>query len=186
MDAFISSYSSSLQSQIENYINAQVTVQAISNPSGTLSTGAGLGEPKFNVDETAFTGAWGRPQRDGPALRATALVTYSKWLINNGYSSTANAIWPIIQNDLNYVAQYWYAPSLLHLTSSNRPAGTRLALIFGRKLMARASSPSALSIVLSSRAVRWLAYLESPATTAILKLLKFSASYKAFGDLQDT
>jgi hypothetical protein len=41
----------------------------------------------------------GRPQRDGPALRATALITYSKWLINNGYSSTASSlIWPIIQN----------------------------------------------------------------------------------------
>lgn len=55
----------------------------------------------------------GRPQRDGPALRAIALITYANWLIDNGYSSTASSIlWPIIQNDLNYVAQYWWVTSL--------------------------------------------------------------------------
>ena len=58
----------SLQSHIQDYISAQAVVQTIGNPSGGLSTG-GLAEPKFNVDETAFTGPWGRPQRDGPALR---------------------------------------------------------------------------------------------------------------------
>ncbi|RQM05013.1 hypothetical protein DH86_00003734, partial [Scytalidium sp. 3C] len=73
----------SLQQEIENYISAQAYLQTVSNPSGGLSSG-GLGEPKFNVDLSAFTGSWGRPQRDGPALRATALITYSKWLINNG------------------------------------------------------------------------------------------------------
>ncbi|PMD22631.1 carbohydrate-binding module family 20 protein [Hyaloscypha hepaticicola] len=107
VDTFINSYSASLQTEIENYINAQAYLQTVSNPSGGLSSG-GLGEPKFNVDETAFTGSWGRPQRDGPALRATALITYSKWLINNGYTSTASSlVWPIIQNDLSYVTQYW-------------------------------------------------------------------------------
>jgi glucoamylase len=110
VDTFINSYSASLQTEIENYITAQAYLQTVSNPSGDLSSGGlGLGEPKFNVDKTAFTGSWGRPQRDGPALRATALITYSKWLVNNGYSSTASSlVWPIIQNDLSYVTQYWY------------------------------------------------------------------------------
>ncbi|KAG0646292.1 hypothetical protein D0Z07_8248 [Hyphodiscus hymeniophilus] len=109
VDTFISSYSASLQDEIENYINAQAYLQTVSNPSGNLANGGlGLAEPKFNPDETAFTGSWGRPQRDGPALRATALITYSKWLIANGYSSTASSlIWPIIQNDLSYVTEYW-------------------------------------------------------------------------------
>lgn len=109
VDTFISSYSASLQTEIENYINAQAYLQTVSNPSGNLASGGlGLGEPKFNADETAFTGSWGRPQRDGPALRATALIAYSKWLIANGYSSTASSlIWPIIQNDLSYVTEYW-------------------------------------------------------------------------------
>jgi glucoamylase len=71
---------SSLQGIIEDYISAQAYLQTVSNPSGGLSSG-GLGEPKFNVDMSAFTGAWGRPQRDGPALRATALIAYGEWLI---------------------------------------------------------------------------------------------------------
>ncbi|KAK7746971.1 hypothetical protein SLS53_002159 [Cytospora paraplurivora] len=107
IDTFENSYNTTLQTEIENYIVAQALLQGVSNPSGSLSDGTGLGEPKFEVDLTAFTGSWGRPQRDGPALRAIALITYANWLINNGYSSTASSIlWPIIENDLDYVAQY--------------------------------------------------------------------------------
>lgn len=51
---------------------------------------------------------WGRPQRDGPALRAVALITYSDWLVRNGQSQKAKTIvWPIISNDISYVAQWW-------------------------------------------------------------------------------
>ncbi|KFY89905.1 hypothetical protein V500_05399, partial [Pseudogymnoascus sp. VKM F-4518 (FW-2643)] len=108
VDTFINSYSASLQVEIENYIIAQAKLQTVSNPSGSFSDGSGLGEPKFNPDGTAFTGSWGRPQRDGPALRATALIAYSRWLIANGYTSTAtDLVWPVIQNDLSYVTQYW-------------------------------------------------------------------------------
>ena len=47
-------------------------------------------------------------QRDGPALRATALTAYSRWLIANGETSTVSStVWPIVSNDLSYVAQYW-------------------------------------------------------------------------------
>jgi len=48
----------SLRGQIDNFVASQKIIQQVSNPSGTVSTG-GLGEPKFNIDETAFTGAWG-------------------------------------------------------------------------------------------------------------------------------
>jgi glucoamylase len=108
IDTFIQKYDAGLQTTIQNYISAQAGLQRVANPSGDFASGTGLGEPKFMVDGTAFTGSWGRPQRDGPALRATALITYAKWLINNGYSSTASTvIWPIVQNDLSYVGQYW-------------------------------------------------------------------------------
>lgn len=33
---------------------------------------------KFEVDRTPFTGNWGRPQRDGPALRASVLMAFAK------------------------------------------------------------------------------------------------------------
>ncbi|KAI1479476.1 carbohydrate-binding module family 20 protein [Daldinia eschscholtzii] len=108
IERFINKYDASLQTQIQNYIVAQAKLQGVSNPSGSLSDGRGLGEAKYHVDLSAFTDGWGRPQRDGPALRAIALITYSKWLIANGYTSTVNTvIWPIIRNDLSYVAQYW-------------------------------------------------------------------------------
>jgi glucoamylase len=108
VDTFIQSYDAGLQAQIQSYIIAQAKLQTVSNPSGDFASGAGLGEPKYNADGSAFTGGWGRPQRDGPALRATALIAYSKWLIANGYTSTASTlVWPVIQNDLNYVMQYW-------------------------------------------------------------------------------
>ncbi|KAI1849333.1 hypothetical protein JX266_004828 [Neoarthrinium moseri] len=99
----------SLQQYIEDYVHAQAVLQTVSNPSGTfLPSGKGLGEPKYNVDGTRFNGNWGRPQRDGPALRAIALITYSNWLIANGQTSKAKTvIWPIISNDLSYVGQYW-------------------------------------------------------------------------------
>ncbi|KAF6834362.1 glucan 1,4-alpha-glucosidase-like protein [Colletotrichum plurivorum] len=108
VDIFTDSYDANLQTHIQNYIGSQARLQGVSNPSGGLGDGAGLGEPKFEVDLRPFTGAWGRPQRDGPALRAIAIIGYAKWLVSNGYSSTASSVlWPVIRNDLNYVAQYW-------------------------------------------------------------------------------
>ncbi|CAG8310222.1 unnamed protein product [Penicillium nalgiovense] len=98
----------SLESTIQDYISAQAKLQAVSNPSGDLSDGSGLAEPKYHVDLTAFTEAWGRPQRDGPALRATALITYGNYLISKEKTAVVKSnIWPVVQNDLNYVAQYW-------------------------------------------------------------------------------
>lgn len=98
-----------LESKILDYLHAQAKLQTVTNPSGTfLPNGLGLGEPKYQVDGTRFNGAWGRPQRDGPALRAIALITYSNYLIKNGQSKTAkNVVWPVISNDLSYVGQYW-------------------------------------------------------------------------------
>lgn len=113
VDAFVDEYDPSLQSRIEAYAAAQAAVQGVSNPSGSLAAdddddGAGLGEPKFEADLSAFTDSWGRPQRDGPALRAISLMSYAEWLVDNGYASTAaHVVWPIVKNDLGYVAQYW-------------------------------------------------------------------------------
>lgn len=107
IDTFISG-DATLEDYIKDYIGAEALLQGVTNPSGSLNNGSGLGEPKFNINETAFTGAWGRPQRDGPALRATALIAYSRFLIGTGRTSTVtDLIWPIISNDLSYVAQYW-------------------------------------------------------------------------------
>lgn len=52
----------SLRLHIDNFFTAEAALQQVSNPSGLVSTG-GLGEPKFNINGTAFVGPWGRPQR---------------------------------------------------------------------------------------------------------------------------
>ncbi|KAH9859843.1 hypothetical protein IAQ61_011625 [Plenodomus lingam] len=97
----------SLRSRLDDYVSSQAFLQTVSNPSGGPDTG-GLGEPKFNVDRTAFTGSWGRPQRDGPPLRATALILYANWLIENGgQTQAANTVWPVIAKDLAYTVRFW-------------------------------------------------------------------------------
>ncbi|PPQ97586.1 hypothetical protein CVT26_002314 [Gymnopilus dilepis] len=107
IDKFTRGGDPTLRTSIDQYFEAQVALQQVSNPSGTVSTG-GLGEPKFNIDGTAFTGPWGRPQRDGPALRATALISYANWLMANSNTSfVASTMWPVIQLDLDYLSNLW-------------------------------------------------------------------------------
>ncbi|PAV20912.1 glucoamylase [Pyrrhoderma noxium] len=107
IDQFTQGLDTSLRGTIDDFVTSQAFLQQVSNPSGSVSTG-GLGEPKFNIDETAFTGAWGRPQRDGPALRATAFITYANWLLaNDNTTFVSNTLWPIIKLDLDYVSQNW-------------------------------------------------------------------------------
>ncbi|KAF4963299.1 hypothetical protein FSARC_8667 [Fusarium sarcochroum] len=97
----------SLQRKIDEYVSTQAKLQSVSNPSGGPESG-GLGEPKFNVNLTAFTGSWGRPQRDGPPLRATALTLYANWLMSHGDRSKAvQRVWPVIEKDLAYTVKFW-------------------------------------------------------------------------------
>ncbi|KAG5943996.1 hypothetical protein E4U53_006970 [Claviceps sorghi] len=97
----------SLRPVIQQYVTSQAKLQDVSNPSGGPNSG-GLGEPKFHVDLTQFTGSWGRPQRDGPPLRATALAVYARWLLANGGTAEATgAVWPVVARDLDYAVTYW-------------------------------------------------------------------------------
>ncbi|GIJ82035.1 hypothetical protein Asppvi_000538 [Aspergillus pseudoviridinutans] len=107
VDSFAADNDPALQRIIEDYIDSQAHLQTVSNPSGNLSSG-GLGEPKLRVDGSPFRGSWGRPQRDGPALRATTLISYANLMIDNGHFPTVeSSVWPIIQNDLSYVTEFW-------------------------------------------------------------------------------
>ncbi|KAF5388878.1 hypothetical protein D9757_005599 [Collybiopsis confluens] len=169
IDQFTLGIDTSTRGQIDNYVAAQAILQQVSNPSGSFTTG-GLGEPKFNLDISAFTGACKssplfhffrshthsrgqfmfssplilirfispylsfhrHPSRavlnavhtlfshsnslgsshemsiDGPALRSTALITWSNFLLTQGNTSyVTNTLWPIINADLNYVSQNW-------------------------------------------------------------------------------
>jgi hypothetical protein len=59
------------------------------------------------LDGQAFTGPWGRPQRDGPALRSIALISYANWLWDRNSTHVTSKLWPVIQLDLDYVVKYW-------------------------------------------------------------------------------
>ncbi|KAI6151403.1 glycoside hydrolase family 15 protein [Pisolithus thermaeus] len=97
----------SISSLIDMFVTAEANIQQVTNPSGNVTMG-GLGEPKFMINEAAFTGAWGRPQRDGPALRATTLITYANWLLQQDNASyVTSVLWPIVQLDLDYVGSSW-------------------------------------------------------------------------------
>ena len=80
------------------------------------SAGNNLGEPRFNaVDGTVNTEPWGRPQNDGPALRAITLIRYANKLLAEGDRPTVErdlyaAELPahsVIKQDLEFVAHHW-------------------------------------------------------------------------------
>ncbi|KAG5735158.1 Glucoamylase, partial [Termitomyces sp. T112] len=96
-----------LRGHIDDFVWSQTILQQIPNPSGNLITG-GLGEPKFLISLAAFTDGWGRPQKDGPALRSIALITYANWLLEQSNTThVTQKIWPIVKLDLDYVSTRW-------------------------------------------------------------------------------
>ncbi|KAI9493573.1 glucoamylase precursor [Zychaea mexicana] len=68
-----------------------------------------LGEPKFNVDGSGYTGAWGRPQNDGPAERASTMILIADSYIAQGgdVSYVTDTLKPAIYTDLDYVVDTW-------------------------------------------------------------------------------
>lgn len=75
----------------------------------------GLGEPKYNIDGTSFDGPWGRPQNDGPALRALAMIKFARiQLANNDADYVIKKLYrgilpadSVIKKDLEYTAYHW-------------------------------------------------------------------------------
>ncbi|HEV2971402.1 MAG TPA: glycoside hydrolase family 15 protein [Pirellulales bacterium] len=98
------------------YLDFSLQNQVTNNPRS--EPGRGLGEPKFNTDGSAFTDDWGRPQDDGPALRAMAFTRLANYLLDNGdtaqlglvktklYDSTLPTN-SVIKRDLEYVSHNW-------------------------------------------------------------------------------
>lgn len=61
--------------------------------------GSSLGEPKFMVNGQPFTGPWGRPQNDGPAIRTMAMLLAFR------------NIDTYVEADINYLLQNWQQPN---------------------------------------------------------------------------
>jgi glucoamylase len=56
IDTYNAGRDNSLLQGIYDWIDSQKRIQQLPNPSGTVDAG-GLGEPKFMINETEFTGA---------------------------------------------------------------------------------------------------------------------------------
>ena len=100
-----------------NYVNASIDLQHRSNPSGPVDDPLlrNLGEPKYHVDNSPFEQVWGRPQNDGPPLRAIALLNFLNSM-NVSSSSDANSDYQwifddLITLDLKFVLYNWHVSS---------------------------------------------------------------------------
>lgn len=78
--------------------------QLVPNRSG------GLGEPKFYLDGSPYSGDWGRPQNDGPALRAVTLMEYALQSPPEIQSVLYDGVLPthsVIKSDLEFISHHW-------------------------------------------------------------------------------
>lgn len=106
-------------SQFNKFKKAMMDYLDISIQLQKVKTQTGLGEPKFNPDGSAFNDPWGRPQNDGPALRAISTIHIAEILLKEGQSQFVKEMLydgklpaeTLIKKDLEYVAHNWRSPS---------------------------------------------------------------------------
>ncbi|XBW34632.1 hypothetical protein QEN19_000199 [Hanseniaspora menglaensis] len=90
----------SLFGTILKYMNRTYTTQRTKNLSGGFLEDnlKGFGEPKWEVNGNDFEGPWGRPQNDGPALRATTFLHFLKVL--NEFDLSFQKVFNILGSEL--------------------------------------------------------------------------------------
>ena len=99
---------------VMDYVNFSRLTQEKRTPSGSRDNHyQGFGEPKYFVNGEPYTGPWGRPQNDGPALRA---ITLSHFIMAARTRSKpevldllyqANPDQSILKADLEFVLHHW-------------------------------------------------------------------------------
>jgi glucoamylase len=88
-----------LKGPINKYIVFSALNQQLSGP-------ANLGEPKYELNGAPYLGEWGRPQNDGPALRALALMEWIEILLEDGYQQEAESVFrSVVTPDLSYTVE---------------------------------------------------------------------------------
>ncbi|PWN49852.1 hypothetical protein IE53DRAFT_300218, partial [Violaceomyces palustris] len=109
-------FASDIERKVRDFVRMNMKLQVTPNPSGNFDSG-GLGEPKFLVDGEPFTPSWGRPQNDGPAIRASTLIKYANHLLDSrpGEKPYVKDVLynrdqgkrSIIKDDLDYTLKAW-------------------------------------------------------------------------------
>jgi len=140
-----------LDSAIKAWINFEIQNQ------NTAVRQSNLGEPIFTVKGEIYPAPWGRPQNDGPAIRAITMTMYAFELIKQKrfeevkrlYRSEMPATSPI-KRDLEYVSEHW-RDSNFDLWEEVKgdhfftKMAQRTALILGSKLASITNDPFASS-----------------------------------------
>ncbi len=150
MDIVVTLYRGANGSDKERYRHLLQDYINFSRSNQTANTLSGLGEPKFYVDGTPFSGPWGRPQTDGPALRAIALIRFAETLLAEGQEGYVRErlydgkipTHSVIKSDLEYVSHHWKETAFdlweeirgMHFYTS---MVQRRALVLGAKLADR-------------------------------------------------
>ncbi len=101
-----------LRRTINDYVDFSTYIQS-------LPTQADLGEPKFLLNGAPYDLPWGRPQNDGPALRAISLIHWANVMLAERndqfvYDKLYNNKFPAntpIKKDLEYISHHWKEPS---------------------------------------------------------------------------
>ncbi|CAO3667930.1 unnamed protein product [Rhizopus stolonifer] len=88
---------------LKDYVKFSISSQTTSTVCNCL------GEPKFNPDGSSYTGAWGRPQNDGPAERANTFILFADSYLGQtkDASYVTGTLKPAIFKDLDYVVNVW-------------------------------------------------------------------------------
>ncbi len=146
------------------YVNFSKHVQALDNRAGE-AYGRGLGEVRFNPDGTAFNEDWGRPQHDGPALRAISMMRIHQILLKSesdeaSRTSLLKSLYSadiadrsVIKSDLEYLAHFAQTPCVdlwEELTGSHfyTLMTVRASLEMGASFAQKQNDPSAGSFYL--------------------------------------
>ncbi|KAF9274299.1 glycoside hydrolase 15 protein [Linnemannia elongata] len=96
------------KTKIQSWIIFEAGLASRTNPTVSITGNSAdnVGEPKFNVDGSAFTGAWGRPQNDGPGLRVRTIMRFlDSYVSATGDTTYAASLSSQIQKDLDYIVR---------------------------------------------------------------------------------
>ena len=119
MDTVLTIYESTddlrLKGELEGILFDYLELSRQNQVAETPSGDRGLGEPKFHADGSVFWGPWGRPQNDGPALRAVTLARFAHILLDQGRRDIVNEklyrpeipASTVIKADLEFVSHHW-------------------------------------------------------------------------------
>lgn len=103
-----------LKQDINTFVKAWIEVENQHQLVAENKSSHGLGEPLFTLSGELYAPEWGRPQRDGPAIRALAMIEWTKILLSEHRDKEVQELYAtefpaqsIIKKDLEYIAHNW-------------------------------------------------------------------------------